>query len=120
MNQSALRFTGGRKLDDNQLKKLRKIGGLGTKYDRSGRPIETVQILHDGKQNRIVIMVPNTPKSHKRHKMVTRELRDNREKQMEFEISGRHNRTKPTKAKRVKEWLKEWVDDGRPLAGVDL
>ena len=119
MNRQALRFSGGRKLDDNQMKKLKKLGGLGPKKDKYGRTTSTTQILHDGKKNQIVNFVPRGEKK-KQKTTNQKEHQEFMESLMEYEKSGRHPNVKPTESKRAGKRLKSYVDGGRLLQGVDV
>jgi hypothetical protein len=116
MNTEALRFSGGRSLDDSVFARLRKEGGLGVQRGPSGEPVKFVGLTPDGK-----VMV-NYYKQPKKPKLLPeqKEHQDFLENLMERERSGHHNAVKPSDAKRAGKRLDNFVDEGRKLQGVDV
>lgn len=90
-----------------------------TGYDRAGRPQVVLHSLHNGKK-RINAVYENAPVKKKKHSNSMKEHRDFMENLMEYEASGKHPNVTPQESKRAKKRLKRFVDNGRPLQGVDV
>ena len=132
MDQAILRRTNARHLpevekvqvkgfNDRQLKTVQKLGGFGDHKDKNGKWVRSVRAYYDPEQKtkKLQIFEPAKQRSHKRN-LAEQEYQRGLEEIQEFEASGRHPRVKPSRAKRVKKQLKDWVDGDRPVQGVDV
>jgi hypothetical protein len=120
MNRADLRFSGGRRLTDAQVIKVRKLGGFGPKRGRDGSVKRYVTSMQDEKGKEKIVVAnyenkvkPKLNQNNKEHQKFMEDL-------MELESSGRHPRVKPSEAKRAKKRLKDYVDTGRPVQGVHV
>jgi len=119
MDRSALRWTHGRKVDDKQLRDLKKMGGVGAKYDKAGRVRQVVDIMHTGEKN-ILAKFENPKPKFKKKTPIQKEAQQALENVLAFETSGHHRYVKPSAKKRAEKRYKDFVDSGRPLPGVDV
>lgn len=106
--------------DEKTLRAVDKEGGFGHYYDKNGRWKKSVMPYYDPerKEKRFTVYRPNK-ESKPKPSQFKREEQDFLENLMEYEISGNHPNVKPSRAKRVKKQLKEWVEGDRPIQGED-
>ena len=120
MNSSDLKFTGGRKLTDAQVVKVKKLGGFGPKWGPDGSVVRYVTTMPDEKGNQKVVNAEYPEFKRQNYTQEQKEHQQFLEDLMERESSGRHPRVKPSEAKQAGKRLKRYVEQGRKVQGVDV
>lgn len=105
-------------MDDSVFKRLKREGGRGIHRDRSGRPVKYVDLLPDGRV--AVYRYPIEPRTERKKTAEMKEHSEFLEDLMEKEANNKHPRVKPSEAKHAEKRLHDYVEDGRPLLGVDV